>query len=53
MDPEVHGRAPFEGPVLTVAPPNRPLQLTNARVCGSGRFAAAFYWIRSQQNASR
>jgi hypothetical protein len=29
------------------------LVLPNALVVGSGRCAAAFYWMRSQHNASR
>jgi hypothetical protein len=33
--------------------PNRALLLANAVVSGSGRCAAAFYWMRSQQNAIR
>jgi len=41
------------GRELDVAMANRPLLLTNADVIGSGRSAAAFYLMRSQQNALR
>ena len=40
-------------PVCTCMQPNRPLLPPNADVFGSGRWAAALNFERSQQNAIR